>query len=304
MRWILWVAFLTLAAGAGAVGVDAEWNPVRTHPHVPAAADAGRIIVKLRPASESSGLARSARVALGRQRIATLAARNAMTLSSVRAITPELHALVLDPAAGQRPAEVLARLRADADVEYAEPDERRYPHAGPVVPNDTLFASLQWYLQQSSATTPSAVDAVTAWETTTGSAAIVIADIDTGVRYEHPDLQWAGQGGGRLLPGVTLITDPFIANENGTTLSTNASDPGDWVTQADASRAECSNLPNPPPTSSSWHGTHVSGLLGAITNNDTGIAGTTWSGWILPVRVLGKCGGQDSDIISAMMWAA
>ena len=55
---------------------------------------------------------------------------------------------------------------------------------------------------------------------------------------------------------------------------------------------------------SSWHGTRVAGILGAITNNGTGIAGMTWSGWVLPVRVLGKCGGYDSDIIAAMAWAA
>jgi serine protease len=48
----------------------------------------------------------------------------------------------------------------------------------------------------------------------------------------------------------------------------------------------------------------VSGIVGALTNNATGIAGTTWKGRILPVRVLGKCGGQDSDIIPAVLWAA
>ncbi|HUI60426.1 MAG TPA: S8 family serine peptidase, partial [Steroidobacteraceae bacterium] len=56
--------------------------------------------------------------------------------------------------------------------------------------------------------------------------------------------------------------------------------------------------------SSSWHGTRTAGILGALTNNATGIAGMTWQGQILPVRVLGKCGGFDSDIVSAMLWAA
>ena len=67
-----------------------------------------------------------------------------------------------------------------------------------------------------------------------------------------------------------------------------ASDPGDW----------CQG------SSSSWHGTLVSGIVGALTNNATGIAGTMWHGRILPVRVLGKCGGVDSDIIAAVLWAA
>jgi len=54
---------------------------------------------------------------------------------------------------------------------------------------------------------------------------------------------------------------------------------------------------------SSWHGTRVVGILGAITDDATGVAGLTWSSWILPVRALGKCGGRDSDIESAMLWA-
>jgi serine protease len=48
----------------------------------------------------------------------------------------------------------------------------------------------------------------------------------------------------------------------------------------------------------------VSGLLGALSNNGSGIAGVTWSAWLLPVRVLGKCGGLDSDIVAGMLWAA
>jgi serine protease len=55
---------------------------------------------------------------------------------------------------------------------------------------------------------------------------------------------------------------------------------------------------------SSWHGTRVAGILAALTDNGAGIAGLNWSGWLLPVRVLGKCGGYDSDILAAMAWAA
>ena len=55
---------------------------------------------------------------------------------------------------------------------------------------------------------------------------------------------------------------------------------------------------------SSWHGTRVVGIFGAITNNDVGIAGMTWGSWVLPVRALGKCGGYDSDIIAGIEWAA
>jgi len=296
---------MAIAAGAGAAGVNSELNPVRTHPHGIAATPVAAVIVKFRSASHS---AQGAQVRPAPDRIAALTARTGLTLHAARSITDVLHAIHVQPAVTGEPiAATVERLRADPEVEYAEVDQRRYPHA--TTPNDPLFSE-QWYLQQSSATTPSAVDAVTAWDTTTGgigttgTTGIVIADLDTGVRFEHPDLQWAGSGG-RLLPGYTFISDTFVAND-GDAQDADASDPGDWVTQADSRQPECASLPTGStfPIPSSWHGTRVSGLLGALSNNGTGIAGVTWSAWLLPVRVLGKCGGLDSDIVTGMLWAA
>jgi len=223
---------LAIAVGAGAAGVSGELNPVRTHPHGSAATPIDAVIVKFRSASHS---AQVAQVRPARERIAAVMARTGLTLRAARPITEALHVIRVQPAGTGEPiAATLERLRADPEVEYAELDQRRYPHA---MPNDALFSE-QWYLQQSSATTPSAVDAVTAWDTTTGGTGIVIADLDTGVRFEHPDLQWAGSGG-RLLPGYTFISDTFVAND-GDAQDADASDPGDWVTQADLSKPECS----------------------------------------------------------------
>jgi serine protease len=295
---------MAIAVGAGAAGVNGELNPVRTHPHGSTADPIAAVIVKFRSASHS---AHGAQVRPARDRIAALTARTGLTLPAARSITDLLHVIHVQPAlTGEPIAATVERLRADPEVEYAELDQRRYPHA--TTPNDALFSE-QWYLQQSSATTPSAVDAVTAWDTTTGgigttgTTGIVIADLDTGVRFEHPDLQWAGSGG-RLLPGYTFISDTFVAND-GDAQDADASDPGDWVTQADSRQPECASLPTGStfPIPSSWHGTRVSGLLGALSNNGTGIAGVTWSAWLLPVRVLGKCGGLDSDIVTGMLWA-
>jgi serine protease len=56
--------------------------------------------------------------------------------------------------------------------------------------------------------------------------------------------------------------------------------------------------------SSSWHGTHVAGTIGAVTNNSQGVAGVNWQAKLLSVRVLGKCGGYTSDIVEGMRWAA
>jgi serine protease len=163
-----------------------------------------------------------------------------------------------------------------------------------------------------------ATDAVSAWNITTGSTGIVIADIDTGVRFDHPDLLRAGPAslgaafGGRLLPGYDFVGEdqnPTTGADLGTYLIANdgdgwdpdPSDPGDWISQADLSNQLFSSDTAEP---SSWHGTRVVGVYGALTNNATGVAGMSWGPWILPVRALGKGGGYDSDIIAGIQWAA
>src|SRR5262249_10090439 len=161
--------------------------------------------------------------------------------------------------------------QSDPQVEYAVADQRRYALA---IPNDPLFTG-QWFLQSAQ---PSAIDAATAWDTTTGRNDLVIADVDTGVRYDHPDLNSSTVN--RLLPGYDFISDPVVAND-GDGRDADASDPGDWVSSADLSKSEFANCTV---ADSSWHGTRVVGIIGAITNNATGIAGITWQGRILPVR--------------------
>ena len=290
MRSLVLLGVLALSAVTLSANAAAEINPVRTHPHGPASGAAPQFIIKLR-AAPAGGAVREAR-----QRVAGVAARAGVALQAQRSITSLLHVMRVDLAPGESAAAALARLRALPDLEYAELDQRRYIHA--VTPDDPLFTQ-QWYLQIAAAT-PSAVDAVDAWSTSTGSSSIVIADIDTGVRVDHPDLTT------RLLPGYCFISDPFIANL-GTSGSScpgpGAVDTGDWITQQDITThpSECSKATTEP---SSWHGTRVAGILGAATNNSLGVAGVTWSARLLPVRAIGKCGGLDSDIISGMLWAA
>jgi serine protease len=283
--------YLGLAVLAHAYAASAELNPVRTHPLVQREPAVQRVIVKLRALEAGTDIqAHSAATAMA------LAKRAGLILRESHRIAPGLHAMRVEPATGgESIAATLARLRADSAVAYAELDQRRYPQA---VPNDPLYTG-QWYLQNASAT-PSAVDAESAWNVTTGSTGIVIADIDTGVRFDHPDLLRAGAGdGGRLLPGYDFVSDASVAND-GDGPDADASDPGDWVSMADTNTPEFKNCTV---ADSSWHGTRVVGILGAITNNSTGVAGLTWNSWVLPVRALGKCGGGDSDIESAMLWA-
>jgi serine protease len=294
VRKFAWVTLLSVALAAVAAATssgEVERNPVRRHPLVSAPSSTPlHIIVKLRG---STGAASKAQV---QPQLEGIAARNGLTLTGMRSITADLHVLHLQGGATEV-AETLARLRADPQVQYAEVDQRRYIHS---VPDDTLYPE-QWYLMPSSATTPSAIDAQTAWNMTTGPQGLVIADIDTGVRFDHPDLLSTNQAGGRLLPGYCFISDALVAN-NSTCPGSDASDPGDWITSADLNQPECSN--QSATTVSSWHGTRVAGVLGAIANNGQGIAGVTWNTQVLPVRALGVCGGQDSDILSGMLWAA
>ncbi len=95
----------------------------------------------------------------------------------------------------------------------------------------------------------------------------------------------------------------FVAND-GDGRDADASDPGDWVTAADESTYDQCDDGNAGPQDSSWHGSHMAGVAGAITNNASGIAGIGWNIRILPVRALGKCGGSLSDIAEAIRWAA
>jgi serine protease len=244
-----------------------------------------RFIVKLRMAPASAAP----------ERVQAVAARAGLKVLATRHIFAGMH--VLQVAAGaESAAQTLARLRADPQVEYAEPDQRRHALS---TPDDTLFSG-QWYLQDAQ---PAAVDAVDAWNVTTGNKGVVIAALDTGVRFDHPDLRNASDN--RLLPGYDMIggtgDSGILTANDGDGRDPDASDPGDWISAADTKTALFKSCTV---ANSSWHGTRVAGILGAITNNGAGIAGITQSGWVLPVRVLGKCGGYDSDIIAAMAWAA
>jgi serine protease len=327
-------AVFGLASG-GMAAAAKEWNPVRTH----AAAigpEAVRLVVgfratpgnavtqviKIRSRTQSIKIVEARTAAAD---VAGLVQRTGIGMARSRQLTPSMHVVYLQRALyGADVKTTLDKLRADPAVEFAEVDQRRYPLS---IPNDPLFvpttgASGQWYMQAPSANPItvdgtatedlSATDAVSAWSLTTGSTGTVIADVDSGVRFDHPDLLRAGFGG-RLLPGYDFVGEDFnrttgaalgtflIAND-GDGWDPDPSDPGDWISSTDQQNtlfpaADC------PIEDSSWHGTRVMGVLGAITNNDVGIAGMTWNPYILPVRALGKCGGYDSDIIAGMQWA-
>ena len=185
----------------------------------------------------------------------------------------------------ERAASMAALLAQRPDVEYAEPDTRM---SYLLTPNDPLYAN-QWDFFDPVA----GVNLPGAWNLTTGSASIYVGVIDTGI-LPHPDLQ------GRFIGGYDFVASTLISND-GDGRDADATDPGDWVTQADVNSG---NFTDCDVASSSWHGTHVAGTIGAIANNGLGVAGINWNSKIVPLRVLGKCFGYTSDIADAIRWGA
>ena len=315
----LMFACLALAAVPLAARAAPEFNPAAQRAE--AGAETNRLIVRLRGAPAEPLALAPAAVAAGAARVAALASRVGVGMHHSHALTDRMHVMHLAASlSGEALEALLERVRADSDVEVAEPDGRKYAHATLPPPNDPLFPGIpgqggQWYLMAPIATvcnampcgtTTAAIDAVSAWDVTTGSTGIVIAILDTGVRFEHPDLQPASAGG-RLLPGRTFIGPDggsgtsFLTANDGGGWDADASDPGDWIDANDVMKPVFSKCTQEP---SSWHGTRVAGIIGALTNNGKGIAGIDWNARLLPVRVLGKCGGYDSDIIAAIRWAS
>jgi serine protease len=150
----------------------------------------------------------------------------------------------------------------------------------------------------------------------------VVAVLDTGVDFSQPDLG-AFATGGKLLPGFDFICNDsgtnctvpaagntYLVANDGDGWDTDPTDPGDWIDAADLARGDhffdgCGTDVYPDHhVESNWHGTRVAGLIGAISNNSVGIAGIAPDAFILPVRVIGKCHGYISDIVSGMYWAA
>ncbi|MCW5609925.1 MAG: S8 family serine peptidase [Rubrivivax sp.] len=181
-------------------------------------------------------------------------------------------------------------------------------------PNDPLYASGppvnrllltggpesgQWYLRAPTADVVSGIDIERAWARSRGSEQVVVAVLDTGVRFEHPDLGRAANGG-RLLPGHDFVSNPTVAND-GDGRDGDPSDPGDWVSTFEAGRSPFTSCDA---SNSSWHGTATASLVAAAADDGIGMAGAAPGVRVLPVRVLGKCYGTDADILAGMRWAA
>lgn len=176
-------------------------------------------------------------------------------------------------------AAVAVAATADAGVRSAE-RVRVYRHQW--IPNDTMW-SQQWSL----GTGVGGIRAAQAWDATP-SGTVAVAVIDTGIR-SHPDLD------AKRLAGYDMIRDSAISND-GDGRDADASDAGDYDDDLSCT--------GPWDFMSSWHGTHVAGIIAASTNNGSGMAGVAPNARIVPVRALGRCGGSSDDVADAIRWAA
>jgi len=285
-----------------------------------------RLIVKLR---NGAAIAPTGR-ALGLRRLVDT---TGVELDHVRDLAGDASLVLLGaPVPLSEAKRIAARLALDPSVEYVDPDVLFKRTA---VPTEPRYAQWQWNLfpptqtytggllgggsGSKSAVAVGGANLPPAWDITQGGPATIVAVIDTGI-VNHPDLNGITTPAapyvpsGRFVAGYDFVSSDvgaaeglppnFTAND-GDGRDPDPTDPGDWVTTDEEARypSSCDDG-SPGPQSSSWHGTHMAGIVAATANNGIGIAGIGWNVRVQPVRALGKCGGSLSDIAEAIRWAA
>lgn len=208
-------------------------------------------------------------------------------------------------------ATFMQAMAADPTVAYVEPDVLLHAigikSAAAFVPNDKLFAKYQTdYLPGDGMPTSAGnsvanwggADVTGAWNLADGTG-ITIAVLDTGI-VKHADIDTSlGDA------GYDFISDALTSGRPTDARSPGGWDLGDWTTGAPYDSGADACVPAGGGYNSSWHGTHVASASGAeITNNGIGLAGIAYKAKVLPVRVLGHCGGYNSDISDAIVWAS
>ncbi|MEY4884001.1 MAG: hypothetical protein RIS34_1855 [Pseudomonadota bacterium] len=298
------LATVSIIATAQLTTLGGKKSTARAHATTgPLAGEAplNRLIIKFKDQATDKTGAFSASLAQGH--VKALSAGGAMQsastglveLSYLKSITPQSHVALTTQKLGRAELSALAKqLAQDPRVEYAEIDEKVYPL---MVPTDTDFATQQWNLKAPGVAVGGA-NLTPAWDRQTVGLApingvgVVVAVLDTGYR-PHADLA------ANILTGYDFISADsagvFTTARDGDGRDADAQDPGDWVATAST---------NCPVADSSWHGTHVAGIVAAVGNNGAGVIGVAYGAKILPVRVLGVCGGYTSDIAAGIRWAA
>ena len=209
-----------------------------------------------------------------------------------------MEGLILVKTSGTSVTDAVQTYESSPYVLYAEPDyilsipnnetESKSILSGSIqnsIPNDPLFGNL-WGMHntgQEGGTAGTDIDAPEAWDIFTGSSDVIIAVVDTGVYYNHSDLasnMWVNTAD--PIDGIDNDGNGYIDDYRGWDFYNNDNDPMD----------------------DNSHGTHCSGTIAGVGNNNIGVTGVNWNAKIMPLKFLGASGsGSTSDAISAILYA-
>ncbi len=263
---VFWFFAQPLPASPGML--DSQGVPV--HPDGPTAAAhvPNEVVVKFKAGTLASEKAQAHAVA------------DVDVLSEIRALGVQR----VKSKRGESTEALLEKYQRDPHVEYAEPNVIFHAR---LFPNDPRFSDL-WGLHnvgQSGGTVDADIDAPEAWDSQIGSPGVVVADIDSGVDYTHPDLaanMWTNTG---EIAGNGIDDDGngYVDDYRGWDFANGDNNPSDDY----------------------GHGTHTAGTIAAVGNNGVGVTGVAWQARIMPLKFLDATGtGASIDAADAIVYAA